>query len=208
MSKRRTFRPAPAWAMGVPPAGLLAGWMDLGEPLHADGLGVVLIVGAFLALITPALVVSARDVPKLLVPARTRKRWRNYAQLDHWWREATPRQEQKSSRIPKLLYEAALAADRHQCAYPGCGQGFDLEVDHIFPWSLGGLTVLWNLMTLCKYHNQTKSNYWQWRRSGNSVYRPRPGYSNRRLAADILAFELQHRWWPVRWVRAGLALAA
>lgn len=182
--------------MAVPPAGLIAGWMDLGEPLHRDGLGAVLIAGFFLALITPGVVVSLRAMPVLLVPARARK----------WWRSGAPRDEQKSSHIPALLYRAVLAADRHKCAY--CGETGNLEMDHIFPWSLGGLAAMWNLMTLCKYHNQTKSNYWQWRRSGNSVYSPRPGYSNRAVAADVLAFELRHRWRPDRWIRAGLALAA
>ena len=33
-----------------------------------------------------------------------------------------------------------------------------LEVDHIWPWSLGGPTVYWNLQFLCYGHNKMKAN--------------------------------------------------
>lgn len=33
-----------------------------------------------------------------------------------------------------------------------------IEFDHVFPFSLGGPTIEQNRMTLCKYHNQNKSN--------------------------------------------------
>ena len=33
-----------------------------------------------------------------------------------------------------------------------------LEIDHIWPWSLGGPTVHWNLQLLCYAHNKMKAN--------------------------------------------------
>ncbi len=36
--------------------------------------------------------------------------------------------------------------------------GTDLNADHVFPWSLGGSTSSTNLLPLCRYHNQVKTN--------------------------------------------------
>jgi len=54
----------------------------------------------------------------------------------------------------------ALYAESPKCAYPGCKETSysKLEVDHIVPWSLGGLTVLDNAQLLCKHHNTSKGN--------------------------------------------------
>lgn len=94
------------------------------------------------------------------------------------------------------------AADGRRCAY--CGYAGSLELDHVRPWSLGGRSSLWNLMTLCKPHNLVKSNYWS--EDGFSVYRPWKGYSNRNEAAAILSFERRHRWSLIRLIRAAMAL--
>jgi hypothetical protein len=146
----------------------------------------------------PAFLLSIHSVPLLLVPSRTRK----------WWRRGADRSAQRSSYIPRHLRLAVLAADRNRCCFCGTTEG--LAIDHIFPWSLGGLTVMWNLAVLCKYHNTVKSNYWRFR-SGHHVYVPFKSpagmnVNNKPLAAEILAFELRHRWNPGRWIRAGWAL--
>jgi hypothetical protein len=179
------------------PAGLLSwGWESAGQPFGDDGLWAVILAGALAAVVMPALLLSAPRLPMLLVPSDWRRKYRH----------RRPRDEQHSQYISKRLRLATLAADRHRCIYRDCGVRVGLEVDHIFPWSLGGLTALWNTATLCKYHNGIKSNYWRYRRSGNVIYNPFKGKASKEMAADILAYELAHRWNPLRWIRAGLAL--
>lgn len=181
------------------PFGLLSwGWEGTGQPFGADGLLAGLLVGALAAVAMPALLLSAPRLPMLLVPSDWRRKYRH----------RRPREEQRSQYISRRLRLATLAADRHRCCYRGCGARVDLQVDHIFPWSLGGLTALWNTATLCRVHNGIKSNYWRYRRSGNVIYNPYKGKANRAMAAQILAWELGHRWNPLRWIRAGLALIA
>jgi HNH endonuclease len=204
--RRRTFRPVPAWLMAVPPAAAIGGWAWLHEPFRLYGLIPVLLAGLVLGTMTPGILLSLSAMPMLLVPADMRKRYRKRRAADRWYRRGKPRKEQKSSYIPARLERAVMAADRYRCCY--CGETDDLAVDHIFPWSLGGLTALWNLAVLCRYHNTVKSNFWRFRESGNSVYVPFKNSARRRLAEDILMHEKWHRWWPTRWIRAGLELAA
>lgn len=184
--------------MLAPFAAGAAAWQYLREPFGADGLYAVLIAALPLAVIMPAALLSAGKLPMLLVPSDWRRKYRH----------RRPREQQRSQYISRRLRSACLAADRHQCCYRGCETSTGLQVDHIFPWSLGGLTALWNVATLCQLHNGIKSNYWQYRRSGNVIYNPFKGKASEQLAADILAYELVHRWNPLRWIRAGLDLAA
>ena len=55
-----------------------------------------------------------------------------------------------------------LRRDNFKCcscgASPAKDPGVELHVDHIFPWSKGGKTVLENLQTLCSKCNGGKSN--------------------------------------------------
>lgn len=65
--------------------------------------------------------------------------------------------EGKPSRyIPQDIREAVLARDGYRCVR--CGSTQYLEVDHIFPYSLGGTNELSNLQTLCRKCNAEKSN--------------------------------------------------
>jgi hypothetical protein len=62
--------------------------------------------------------------------------------------------------IPLALRYRVLCRDRFRCVI--CGESpakdvaVELHVDHIFPWSLGGLNVLGNLRTLCMKCNLGK----------------------------------------------------
>jgi hypothetical protein len=69
----------------------------------------------------------------------------------------------KTGRDPSLrLRWQVLQRDNFKCC--GCGAspaitlGVKLHVDHIYPWSEGGETVLENLQTLCSKCNLGKSN--------------------------------------------------
>src|SRR5665811_1952740 len=43
------------------------------------------------------------------------------------------------------------------CRFPGCARGAKrCEVDHIIPYSHGGPTAIWNLVSLCKHHHRVK----------------------------------------------------
>ena len=176
-------------AVALPSAAVI-GWAIEGEPLQWTGLAGFLLPGIVAGLMLPGLAASVTALPLLLVPDRLRI----------WHRQDRPR-----PNIPARLRRAVYAADRHRCCWCGSGQG--LQVDHVKPWSRGGLSALWNMVTLCGICNKVKSNYWV-ARDGYVFYRPFAGHGNKAVAADILAYELRHRWNPLRWVRAGWSLGS
>lgn len=58
------------------------------------------------------------------------------------------------SPIPRALRKAVFARDGRVCA--GCGSTVDLQLDHVFPWSLGGAHTFDNLRVLCGPCNRSK----------------------------------------------------
>lgn len=186
MSRRR--RHAAPWLSMAIPAAALAGWASLGDALGAAGLGLMMAPAVVLTIAAPGLTMSFTALPQLLIPDRWRIEWRR---------------DQPRPAIPARLRRACLAADRYRCAW--CSSYEDLQVDHVKPWSCGGLSALWNVMTLCGPCNRVKSNCW-YRKDGSVIYRPFKGGSMA-TATAILDFELRHRWRPDRWIRAGWSLA-
>ncbi len=63
---------------------------------------------------------------------------------------------QYSRCIPARLRAEVLSRDGGRCLK--CGSTVDLHIDHILPVSLGGLTILGNLQTLCSAENLSKGN--------------------------------------------------
>lgn len=190
----------------APPVAAMYGWWYYHEPMHVPGLGVALFFAMILGVMAPGLLVSVESLPLLLIPDKARIRWRQRSDHRPAWR--------------MWLKRAVHAAERNRCGY--CGRRYGFEIDHIKPWSRGGLSALWNLMLLCQSCNQIKSNYWV-ARDGYVFFRPRPGaekyhqelasripelarLSVEQIAAEILAYELRHRWSPGRWIRAGWSL--
>jgi hypothetical protein len=45
------------------------------------------------------------------------------------------------------------------CRFPGCARNAKrCEPDHVIPYSRGGPTAIWNLVSLCKHHHRVKHN--------------------------------------------------
>lgn len=69
-----------------------------------------------------------------------------------WNRGINPRTRNVSTSLRMQM----LAKSNFDCTY--CGKTRDLQPDHILPWSKGGLTVIENLQTLCRWCNQKKGS--------------------------------------------------
>jgi hypothetical protein len=182
---------APAARLGrwlVPGLLTFTVWLGADTPGGADGLGVIVFTAFAVSVFWPLAAVLALEAPGALVPCRLRA----------WWRRGAPR-----AHIPLWLRRVVYAADRHACAW--CRSSASLQLDHIRPWSLGGRTSFFNIMTLCAACNVAKSNYWA-DRDGRVTYRPFEGHDAPRVAAAILAYELRHRYSIIRFIRAALAL--
>lgn len=181
MSRRRRHRGRRIlWLAACP----LAAFCSVDQPYRwpaAAGAGIV-------ALTIPlAFKASLASVAPVLVPRRVRM---------------ARRHDRPRPPIPAWLRKAVYAADRYRCVY--CGSPDGLQLDHVIPWSFGGLTTLWNLVTLCGKHNRIKSNYWK-SDTGKVYYRSWLGFGSTAamgMAGLILKRELSVRRSPLRWVRA------
>lgn len=174
---------------GALPAITTFGCLLLGDPGGWKGAGVALGVGIALAPLFPLMLLGLVQAPGSLVPSSWRA-WRRHGQ------EHRP-------AIPAWLRRLVLAADNYRCVY--CGNPVQLQLDHVHPWSYGGRTTFWNLMTLCADCNRVKSNYWVDKRGAH--YRPFEGHGNIIAAAAILRVEKRRRWSPARMLRAAAQLA-
>jgi 5-methylcytosine-specific restriction endonuclease McrA len=206
----------------VPVISLLAGvipWARYGEPGHLYGLGASVLLT--LLLLPLGLLFVVFGVPYFtagLFPREQRAKFRHW-RAHRIWPKPVLRSQQRSSRIPKWLEYAVKTADRWQCqgvvaltdkrgnvvGYERCCRTQSLQIDHVIPWSLGGLTALFNLVTLCDVCNRTKSNYFE-RRNGTICYNPFPGLDRQHIAAEILQSERRRRMSPLRWVLAAHSL--
>ncbi|HTD08258.1 MAG TPA: HNH endonuclease signature motif containing protein [Solirubrobacteraceae bacterium] len=62
--------------------------------------------------------------------------------------------KRKREPIPKDVRLAVWARDEGRCVE--CGSDFDIQYDHIIPFSMGGASTVENLQLLCARCNQTK----------------------------------------------------
>lgn len=189
-------------------------WLELGQVWAGRGLAVLSAVSLLLVpVVMLAVVTTPGALAKAVVPRRLRAWWRGR----HWWRDRSQHPKPKT-----LLVRTVRAADRNRCV--GCGvrqaeltaaaamlkaaggrPRSSLELDHYFPFSLGGLLIVWNLFLLCPSCNVVKSNYWK-DDGGRVTYRPFRGAANRDQAAVILRREWVQRFNLLRWWRAAWAL--
>jgi 5-methylcytosine-specific restriction endonuclease McrA len=185
-----------------------AAWAELGDPLAGRGLVALSVVSL---LVVPVVMLAVVTTPGALAKAAVPRSWRA------WWRRG-----RKHPRPKALLVRTVRAADRNRCV--GCGvrqaelkaagvvlqmagqrPRTSLELDHYFPFSLGGLLILWNLFLLCPRCNVVKSNYWR-DDHGHVTYRAFAGFRSTHEAAAILRREWLARFSLFRWWRAAWAL--
>lgn len=62
--------------------------------------------------------------------------------------------DEAARKMSPALRAQVLERDEHACR--GCGATEDLQIDHVFPWSLGGRHGLDNLQVLCGPCNRRK----------------------------------------------------
>lgn len=66
------------------------------------------------------------------------------------------RRDDWRAHIPAALRDQVMARDGHRCVE--CGSTYDLTLDHILPWSLGGPDTEENLRVLCRSCNSRKGD--------------------------------------------------
>jgi len=189
-----------------------AAWSSLGEPLRGAGLLTLLILSL---LLVPVLMLGLVTAPGTLLHAMVPKDWRR-----RW------RKHKKHPGPPGVLLQRMVrAADRNRCVHCGATAAAvkaqavikaqaagrrtlsqsSLQLDHYFPWVLGGLMNFWNFFLLCPACNTAKSSYWKYRESGNEVYSRHADPRNIVRARAILASENRARWSLLRCWRAAWA---
>lgn len=187
------------WLSGEPrslPALQSAGWA---------GLGVAELSAALTAELARAMVFFTGPAWWVaLTTSRARKNWRHARQV--------------RPHIPDRLRRWVLAADRFTCVACGyrartwcgfeladgpCGKFHGLQMEHVKAWSWGGLTSLWNLVSLCPHCNRVKSNYRVIR--GRACYRAWEGADDIAAAHAVLTAGLAAQRSPARLARLAWA---
>jgi 5-methylcytosine-specific restriction endonuclease McrA len=95
---------------------------------------------------------SAHDVMALVVERELRKRRKLERAHVALQREAVG--EPRRAPIPRTLRLAIWERDGGRCVE--CGSDFELQFDHVIPFSLGGATTAENLQLLCSDCNREK----------------------------------------------------
>jgi hypothetical protein len=175
-------------------------WVQTGEPAHLKGLAAGAAVVVLLwPLMLMLMVFGPYGLAGLLVP----REWR-----------ARHRYGRPRPAIPARLERVVRGAYGHRCLYCHLtdtdlrrAKGGRTQVEHVMPWSRGGLNSLWNLTLLCPKCNKIKSDYWVYRNGRRPYYNPWDGYANQAEAAKILRAERKAHHQPGLWLGIAWRLA-
>jgi HNH endonuclease len=96
---------------------------------------------------------GARDVVAL-VAERDRRRQRRLARAHAALEQEPAPAIARREPLPRAVRLAVWRRDRGRCRE--CGNGFDLQYDHVIPLALGGATSVENLQLLCGDCNRAK----------------------------------------------------
>jgi 5-methylcytosine-specific restriction endonuclease McrA len=187
-------------------AGLV--WARSGQPAGLEGLaGCELGFAGVLWLMVSALLFFAGPAwYAALVTANVRAGHRHKRKLAGHGRPA----------IPAWLRRHVYAADSWRCVHCGyhaqdlctrCGKTHSLQIEHVRPFSRGGLTAHWNCVSLCGHCNVAKSDYWVYP-GGRVFYHGFKGADNpagQAAAAAVMASGMAARHNPLRLARLYLA---
>jgi 5-methylcytosine-specific restriction endonuclease McrA len=103
--------------------------------------------------------------------------------------------------IPARLKRTLMGAYRHRCVFCKRRTAGPLQLEHIRPWSLGGLTWFLNMTLLCVPCNEAKLSYWKerngWEADGHG--RVNKGLARRILRAERRARRNPFMWWRAAW---------
>jgi hypothetical protein len=91
---------------------------------------------------------------KALLYSRRRQSERELEHAHAVLAASTSPAKRKREPIPKDVRLAVWARDEGRCVE--CGSDFDIQYDHIIPFSMGGASTVENLQLLCARCNQTK----------------------------------------------------
>lgn len=94
------------------------------------------------------------DDIKALLFTRQRNRERELEHAHAVLAASTSPAARKREPIPRDVKQAVWKRDEGKCVE--CGSDFDLQYDHIIPFSMGGASTVENLQLLCAKCNQTK----------------------------------------------------
>lgn len=190
------------WYLTDPASVLTASWAALGWALAAAELGAWLAARTVTFFAGPAWWCA-------LVTASQRARWRNWRRHGFPWPLSWVYRARGRPHIPDRLRRWVYRADRFACV--SCGAAGDLEMEHVRPFSRGGLSSLWNFITLCSHCNEVKSDYWVYRRPhgrSRAYYHGFAGTASPDAAAAILADGQRARRSLARLVRLLVACLA
>jgi len=94
------------------------------------------------------------DDIKALLYTRQRNQERELEHAHAVLAASTSPATRKREPVPRDLRQAVWNRDEGKCVE--CGSDFDLQYDHIIPFSMGGASTVENLQLLCAKCNQTK----------------------------------------------------
>jgi 5-methylcytosine-specific restriction endonuclease McrA len=88
------------------------------------------------------------------VPLRPVTAFKGLKKMRNGFFLARPRRSGRRPPVPARVRRMVFMRDGYRCRY--CGSPFNLQLDHIVPYSWGGFSAPTNLQVLCRACNRRK----------------------------------------------------